>query len=266
MALLESKIEKENLLDHKVILCLMEKDTIPANIAGLCANKIMAKYQRPVAVLTKKVEKLPPWESANEVDISYSGSARGCSIVGATDFRGVCNKFDGTIYAQGHAQAFGLSLDGTRINDYLTFTDNVYKDIADEAVYHVDSIIDFSEIITNEQQITSAIINIGSCDDLWGQDVTEPYIVIENITVTSSMVNIYEKRDDTLNIKLGNNISAIKFKISTDEKRIFQMIPEKGSITITIIGYCRVNNFNGNVSAQIEIKDFEVLTTKKYDF
>ena len=56
MAFLESQIEKNKLLDHKVILFLLEKEEIPPSLAGLCANKIMAKYQRPVCVLTKHIE------------------------------------------------------------------------------------------------------------------------------------------------------------------------------------------------------------------
>lgn len=110
------------------------------------------------------------------------------------------------------------------------------------------------------------ILDIGSAEELWGQDVTEPYIVIENISITLSMVNIYEKRDDTLKLQLSNNISAMKFKISQEEKELFKTIPVSGSISITIVGQCRVNIFNGNTSAQIEIKDFDLLTTKKFDF
>lgn len=53
---LENKIEEENLLNHKVLLFLLEPGQIDRNIAGLVANKLMAKYQRPVCVLTKVIE------------------------------------------------------------------------------------------------------------------------------------------------------------------------------------------------------------------
>lgn len=66
MEFLESQIEKNKLLDHKVILFLLEKEEIPPSLAGLCANKIMAKYQRPVCVLTKHIEEGIPWESEKE--------------------------------------------------------------------------------------------------------------------------------------------------------------------------------------------------------
>ena len=53
LELLEQIIEKQKLLNHKVLLFLLEPGQIDRNIAGLSANKLMAKYQRPVCVLTK---------------------------------------------------------------------------------------------------------------------------------------------------------------------------------------------------------------------
>ena len=266
MALLERKIKDENLLQHKVILCLLEQGQISPNLAGLAANKIMAKYQRPVCVLTKKEVTLPPWESANEVDIQYAGSARGCDLVGASWFRKNCEEFDGTIYAQGHESAFGLCLPQDRIKEFLDYTDIVYKDIADEAVYYVDSIVKYSDFLAEERKIASEILEIGSNGKLWGEKVTEPKVVIENIPLTANMVTIYDGRTDTLKINLSPSVTAIKFNISPEEKEVFRNIPPNGSITINLLGMCKINVYNGNVTPQIEIKDFEVMTVKKYDF
>ena len=53
MELLEKQIYEHDLLRHKVLLFLLEPGQIDKNIAGLIANKLMAKYQRPVCVLTR---------------------------------------------------------------------------------------------------------------------------------------------------------------------------------------------------------------------
>ena len=53
---IERMIEEQNLLDHKVLLFLLEPGQVDRNIAGLIANKIMAKYQRPTCLLTKVIE------------------------------------------------------------------------------------------------------------------------------------------------------------------------------------------------------------------
>ena len=44
MELIEHLIEENNMMQHKVLLFLMQPGQIDKNIAGLCANKIMAKY------------------------------------------------------------------------------------------------------------------------------------------------------------------------------------------------------------------------------
>jgi single-stranded DNA-specific DHH superfamily exonuclease len=83
LATIESMIEQKGLLNHKVLLFLLEPGQVDRNIAGLIANKIMAKYQRPVCLLTKITEyeksDIPPWEvNESATIISYQGSARGC--------------------------------------------------------------------------------------------------------------------------------------------------------------------------------------------
>lgn len=49
-------------------------------------------------------------------------------------------------------------------------------------------------------------------EDLWGKDVDEPYLCIENLKVSENMVTVYVKRDNTLKITLSNGISLMKFK------------------------------------------------------
>lgn len=89
---MKKKIENENLLDHKVLMFLMEPGQIDKNIAGLIANKIMAKYQRPVCILTKVTE---------DGEISYQGSARGCSKTGVTEFKNICAATGECLYCSG---------------------------------------------------------------------------------------------------------------------------------------------------------------------
>lgn len=88
---LEHLITENNMLEHKVLLFLLEPGEIDRNIAGLIANKFMAKYQRPVCILTKVVN--------NETGhVSYQGSARGYG----TDmmFKDICAEA-GALFAEG---------------------------------------------------------------------------------------------------------------------------------------------------------------------
>ena len=101
MAKIEQMIEDQDLLLHKVLLFLLEPNEIDKNIAGLIANKIMAKYQRPVCILT---------EVKDENGISYQGSARGCDRVGVTMFKDICAATGACMYTAGHEGAFGLGI------------------------------------------------------------------------------------------------------------------------------------------------------------
>ena len=99
---IEQMIEENNLLSHKVLLFLLEPNEVDKNIAGLIANKIMAKYQRPVCILTKVLEE--------EGYVSYQGSARGCDKVGINNFKDICAATGACMYCAGHQGAFGLGL------------------------------------------------------------------------------------------------------------------------------------------------------------
>jgi len=75
----------------------------------------MAKYQRPVCVLTKVTEYTdlytPPWEESFEKPlVTYQGSARGCDKVGINDFKSICAETGVCEYCTGHPGAFGLSI------------------------------------------------------------------------------------------------------------------------------------------------------------
>ena len=284
--LLEKKIEEEHLLEHKVLLFLLEPDQIDKNIAGLVANKLMAKYQRPVCVLTKVIEKkeikqepisvsfinkenglmLMRWEEQPPFDlpyqmtiISYQGSARGCEKVGITDFKQICADTDLTLYCTGHPNAFGLGILQKDIQTFLDKTDVALKDISDEAIYYVDYIYQGNDVKSDD------ILSIANMEDLWGKDIDQPLICIEHIKVSSDMVTVYQKKDNTLKINLSNGISLMKFK-ATDEQCYKLQNQGFGYMELNVIGTCFKNEWNGKVFAQLFIIDYEIIDSSKYIF
>ena len=126
------------MLEHKVLLFLLKPGEIDRNIAGLIANKFMAKYQRPVCILTKVTD--------NETGhVSYQGSARGYGA--DMMFKDICAEA-GALFAEGHQGAFGLGLDGGYPNDenqaevageglyqFIEQTDEILKDMSGEPTY-----------------------------------------------------------------------------------------------------------------------------------
>lgn len=256
LATIEDMIVSRHLLDHKVLLFLLEPGQIDRNIAGLIANKIMAKYQRPTCLLTKVIEyedDALPWEEPNSKPIiSYQGSARGCEKVGVLDFKGICAATGVTMYETGHPNAFGLGILAQNIPEFIQLTDAALEDMQDEAIYYVDYIYydDYIEPID--------IITIADMQDLWGKDIDEPYLCIRGVQVSSDMVTVYKKKDNTLKITLGNGISLMKFR-ATDEQCEMLQTNNKGFYTLDIIGRANKNEWMGNITAQIFIEDYEVI-------
>ena len=118
MALLESRIRDNNLQDNAIIVLTCEPGEVEKNIAGLVANKIQAKYQHPTLVLTKS-------QTINDEEPFYRGSARNYSMSENQDLRAACLETDLVEYAQGHANAFGLSIAESNIDSFIEKTNQL---------------------------------------------------------------------------------------------------------------------------------------------
>ena len=250
LGLLENMIIEQDLLQHKVLLFLLEPGQIDKNVAGLAANKIMAKYQRPVCILTR---------GETEQGISYQGSARGCDKVGITDFKSICAETGVTQFQSGHPGAFGLGILETNIQAFIKKTDELLKDMASEPIYYVDYIYKGNDIKSSD------ILTIAQMDDLWGKNIDEPFLCIEHLKVSEDMVTVYQKKDNTLKITLPNGISLMKFK-ATDEECYKLQNNNTGYYELNIIGRANKNEWMGNVTAQIFIEDYEIVDSSKYIF
>ena len=248
MEFIEKRIKENNMMEHKVLLFLLEPGQVDRNVAGLVANKIMAKYQRPCCILTKV---------DNEGILSFQGSARGCDKVGITKFKDICAATGYTMYEAGHQGAFGLGILEDNIENFVNATDLSLADMSDEPVYYIDHIFHGNDVDCNQ------VLEIANHPELWGSRMDEPYMMIEDLVVTNDMVNVYEKKTNTLKITLPNGLALIKYNINDDERDMFK---GDGCIRLNIVGQCRKNEWMGNVSAQMEIKDYDIITQSKYYF
>lgn len=250
LQLLERKIQQEHLLDHKVLLILIEPGQIDKNIAGLIANKYQAKYQRPTCILTKKQE---------DGYVSYQGSARGCNIVGVADFKSICLETEKVLYAEGHGGAFGLGIREEDIQDFLILTDAALKDMPDEPTYYVDY------ICYDSRPDKQLILSIANNSDLWGKNIDEPQIAISNLKITSDMVTVYDKKGYTLKITLPNGINIIKFSATEEDIQIFRD-NNSGYKEVNLIATCQANEWMGEITPQLFLIDYQVVDSNEYFF
>lgn len=240
MELLEKKIEEEHLLDNAIILLLCEPGDVEKNIAGLCANKIQSKYQRPTAVLTRSRTK-------DDKKDYYRGSMRNYSLSPIEDLKGELGKTGQIEFCAGHKGAAGLGLAADQVEDFLAAFNEQYKDIDQTALYWVDYVWNKNTIDGN------AILDIGAFN-IYGQEIPESLVVIENICLTPSMITFMSPdKHPTLKIRVGD-VDVIKFKSSQEEYEQFC----QSDMVFTAVCKCKINEWQGNISPQLIVEDFEL--------
>ena len=128
MDLLDRRIADNELSKNAIIVLLCEPGEVEKNLAGLCANKIQAKYQHPCYILTKSKEQ-------GDKEYFYRGSGRNYSMSENQDLRQLVLSTGIPEYVQGHANAHGASIPESRIQEFIDVTNKLYENIPQEPVY-----------------------------------------------------------------------------------------------------------------------------------
>ena len=241
---IERIIEEQNLLNHKILVIKDSENLVEPNFTGLVANVLAQKYQKPTLIL-------------HESEESWSGSGRNYSNSNLISFKDFLNDTNLVEYATGHASAFGVSITKDNFDKFIEYTDELLKDFDFTPYYYVDIIYDLETLDTDE------ILEIGEYRDIWGQGIEEPLVALENVRVYPNNIALY--KGSTLKITLPNGMSLIRFSSNEEEFEYFSN-SGLGCISINIVGKCRRNEWNGNITPEIEVIDYEIVDKKEYYF
>lgn len=250
MAMIYSAIEEQEAEKLPILIVQIEK-SLDNNLNGLMANQIMAEYQKPVLILTKRVK--------DDV-ITWEGSGRGYEISSTNDWRTFIEASGYCMYAEGHPNAFGVGFTPENLEKFKIYIQDIFDGISFEKIYSVD--FDWNR----DDDFENAILEISNNKDLWGQGVSEPLIAIST-PVTRDRLALMGK--GTLKIAIPDSkTTCIKFGFGEEKfEQLLRLLPNKDSmINMTIIGFCRKNEWNGNVTPQIEIKDYVVTKAVSWYF
>ena len=248
--LIEKIIKEKNLLNNKILLIQLEPEyATDKNLTGLIANKLMAKYCRPVLILNKKIN-----EETKE--IAWEGSGRGYEKSKLKDFRTFLKNSNLVYLAEGHANAMGVGITDENIQKFIDYSNKQLADLDFTPQYMVDFIYEGNDCIKGEE-----ILDIYRWKNLWGQNVDEPYICLKNIKLTSNDINLMAK--GTLRLDIRKGLTAIKFGSSEEEAESI-MPPETGYVILDIIGLCSYNNYSDG--PQIKIVDYNIVNLARYYF
>lgn len=153
-----------------------------------------------------------------------------------------------------HKNAFGAAIAASHLDAFIKKTDELYSDIDFTPSYFVD-------YIWNQNTIdTEKILSIGALN-IYGQEIPESKVAIEDIPLSENNVTLMglAKGHPTLKIQVGD-VSIMKFKSSEEEYESFI----QPNTYLTLVGKSAINEWNGNISPQVIIDDFELKQIWKF--
>lgn len=235
---LEIKIAKYDLLENKILTVVLEDEDFPAELNGLCAMKLAAKYKRPTIVARLN----------NEGYIR--GSSRGLNESALKSFKDFMNQSTLFEYTAGHDNACGISIAQANLD---SFNDYANAELADvdfgENWYEINF-----ERFAAESDMTFLISDIAEHEDIFGQGNPEPLIHVTDINVNKTDLAIIGKNADTVRIeKFG--ITYLKFhaKDMIEELKQYDF-----PIKLEVVGKANMNEWGGYYTPQIFINDYQI--------
>lgn len=252
LKIIEQIIEEENLLKNQILIVRLGAEyAIDKNLTGLVATKIANQFQKPTMIVNETRDE--------EGNLIWAGSGRIFSQSNFTTFREFLDDSGYFEYAQGHQGAFGCAIKGENVKLFTDYANIELADFDFTPKYYIDLEYDANYLIPAD------VLNIANFDNLWGQGIEEPFILVKNLKVSKE--NIALLKETTLKITIpadGQDISLIKFDSSKSEYDL--LCSDLGYVTIDVIGHFQKNVWNGNVSPQINIEDFEIVGRAVYYF
>ena len=246
-------IEEDNLLENQVLAVKLEgKNECNRDITGLIANIVMGQYQHPVLILNRTVQT----DDSGNSYVTWDGSGRNANGTDLTNFQEFLNESGYFEFAEGHDNAFGVSIRDENFDAFIEWSNEKLKGIDFTPKYKPD-IIYFSNMVHG-----SEILKLADLGHVWGQGVEEPVVAITDVRVDKSNLNLF---GSTLKITLPSDegISLVKFRSSNEEYE--SLYSELGCVTINVVGKCSRNS-GWDDKPQIIIDDYEIVGRTAYYF
>lgn len=244
LGVIDFKIQKDGLADNNIIIVELDAcDNIPQELTGLVAMNVVSKYHKPVMIGRRNYD--------NEIQGSIRSDG---NFAGLPSFKKFLEESGLVNYTAGHDNAAGWGLNGEKLQSLIKYA-NTHLNASDfENCYTVDYILDGNDY--NED----LLMTLAAHPEYFGNHIDEATVVVKNIPLMNVMPMGTNK--DSMKISY-NGIDYVKFK---DEAFVEEILKDRTK-KLTIYGRPNRNEFNGMVSTQVFITDYELTEdNSKYDF
>lgn len=241
---IDFKIQKNELDTNNIILVEVDgSDNIPQELTGLIAMNVVSKYHKPVMIGRRN----------NENEIQGSIRSDG-NFAGLPSFKKFLEDSKLLSYTAGHDNAAGWGLNGDKVDSLINYANSTLKASDFENCYVVDYILNGEDY--NDELIGA----LADHPEYFGNHIDEVKLVVTNIPLASILPMGANK--DSMKISY-NGIDYVRFK-DTD---FVEEITNNRMKKLNVYGRVNRNEFNGKVSYQIFIDDYELIEdVHKYDF
>ena len=239
---INERIQEKNLLSNKILIVNIT-DLLHKNLAGVVANKLAEKHKRPTVLLRLDEQN------------KFKGSIRGYDKSPVKDFKKLLQSVGKFDFVEGHPNAAGCQIDP----ENLIEANNMVNQLLEEVDFNSDLYeVDF--ILKVKQVSKSLIKEIDKHKNLWGHNVDEPLIVVQEVEVNKDEVYLKGKTSKTLKFR-ANDIEFIKFFSSEDEYN--NLVSQGDRLVLDVIGKASVNVWENKETSQIVMEEYEVVSVKK---
>lgn len=204
------------------------------NLSGLIAMRLVDEHGLPFLLCRDSGE-------------FYEGSGRGNETI-LKDFKKWLHSTGYFELVQGHGNAFGFKIKKENLGFVLEASKQI--EIPSENVYEVDAII-------NEKIDHRIIHAIDSNKEIFGGKVTEPLVAFTNISVNKKLISF---KGTTLSF-YEDKMKFVKF--GTEFEMDYLDTFEGDRVLVDFVGKLNFNEWNGQRTEQMIIKDFEIKEVPK---
>lgn len=229
-------VEDQINLDNKIICVKVDKEE-SEGMSGLLANALLGKYSKPTIVYS----------------INEKNEIRGSMRANTGNFKDKLQKTGLFVFVAGHQDAAGIQIKENCLESIDEKLNEFFKNETFEKIYSVDFKIPFEEISFE------FIKDICDLKYIYSTNIQEPLIYIDNVKVSTQDVKLIGEKKNTIKIET-DEVDFIKFK--SNEEHYNNMVDWKDEVILNIIGRASINEYNGKLTGQIFVDEWEVIEDK----
>lgn len=232
-----TQIERRKADEHK-ILVVNGTDT-DEQMTGMLASALADRFNKPCLVLRKYKDEY------------YTGSGRNSKISSIENLKPVLEETGLFDYVAGHNNAFGVKINRANVKQMIATMDDVLPDTV------VENFADFS-MTADDLTFDLVARVVKQVMPYVGTGFDTPEFIVKGIEVRRDMIK-QMSAGTSIKITTDEDVDIVAFNLEEDDPiRQWYEWGEGNSLTINVVGECGMNFWNGMMTAQLIVREWEI--------